>query len=267
MAMDRSKLTHRERTFWREPTLANLTVAVIWALAAVPALAAGLAGWDPVGRLGGRGRGPRVNSRPAWFLLELPALVTFPAIYLTSGNLHLVGNVVVGLWLAHYVHRGLVWCVLVPKRDTSVPLSMCTASVAFNLVNGGLLGWFMGHVDDYPLDWLTDPRFIAGLVLFAGGAALNVWADYRLRYLLQKCAGGRVNPSGGPFDIVCCPNLSGEIIEWIGFALLTWSVPGLAFALWTIANLVPRALWRRSWYRENFSDYPKNRAALFPRVL
>jgi len=208
-----------------------------------------------------------VNSRPAWFLLELPALVTFPAIYLTSGNLHLVGNVVVGLWLAHYVHRGLVWCVLVPKRDTSVPLSMCAASVAFNLVNGGLLGWFMGHVADYPLDWLTDPRFIAGLVLFAGGAALNVWADYRLRYLRRREADGRVNPSGGAFDVVCCPNLSGEIIEWLGFALLTWCLPALAFALWSIANLVPRALWRRSWYRSNFPEFPKTRAALIPGLL
>ena len=74
-------------------------------------------------------------------------------------------------------------------------------------------------------------------------------------------------PSGGAFDIVCCPNLSGEIIEWVGFALLTWSLPGLAFALWTVANLVPRALWRRKWYRENFSGYSRERAALFPGVL
>ena len=199
--------------------------------------------------------------------MNSPALVTFPTIYLASGNLHLVGNVVVGLWLAHYGHRALVWSVLVPKRDTSVPLSMCTASVAFNLVNGALLGWFMGHVAAYPGEWLTDPRFIAGMVLFAGGAALNVWADYRLRYLRRRGASDRVLPKGGVFDVVCCPNLSGEIIEWIGFALLTWSAPGLAFALWTIANLVPRALWRRNWYRENFSDYPRQRAALFPGVL
>ena len=246
---------------------AHLTVAAIWAVAALPALAAGLAGWDPVGRLGRGGVGPRLNSRWAWFLLELPALVTFPAIYLASDNLHLVGNIVVGLWLAHYVHRGLLWCALVPKRDATVPLTMCTASVVFNLINGGLLGWFMGYVADYPDQWLMDPRFIAGLALFIGGAALNIWADYRLRYLRNRDAGRRVVPSGGPFDVVCCPNLSGEIIEWLGFALLTWSLPGFAFALWTIANLVPRALWRRNWYRENFSGYPRERAALFPGLL
>ena len=110
----------------------------------------------------------------------------------------------------------------------------------------------------------------AGLVDRISGLASTTIAGsprHRLRYLRQGEPGGRVKPSGGPFDVVCCPNLSGEIIEWIGFALLTWSVPGLAFALWTIANLVPRALWRRRWYRENFSGYPKDRAALFPGLL
>lgn len=243
-----------------------LTVAAaIWAFAALPALAAGLAGWDPVGRLGDRGTGKRADARWAWFLFELPALVTFPAIYLASGNTHVLGNLVVVLWLAHYGHRTLVWPWLVPKRDATVPVTLCASSIGFNLVNGALLGWFMGYARDYADQWLTDPRFIAGLVLFVGGATLNVWADYRLRHLRRTNA-GRVVPAGGPFNVVCCPNLAGEIVEWIGFALLTWSLPGLAFALWTIANLVPRALWRRDWYRENFSGYPR-RAALFPGVL
>ena len=242
-------------------------IAGIWALGALPTLAAGLAGWDPVGRLETSGRGGRLRAPWAWFLFELPALVTFPAIYLASGNLHWVGNVALVLWLAHYGHRGLVWCWLVPKRDATVPWTMCTASFGFNLVNGGLLGWFMGYAADYPEQWLTDPRFLVGLGLFVGGAALNVWSDYRLRHLRKRAGDGRVMPSGGPFNLVCCPNLTGEILEWIGFAVLTWSLPGLAFALWTIANLVPRALWRRAWYRENFDGYPRERAALIPGVL
>ncbi len=71
----------------------------------------------------------------------------------------------------------------------------------------------MGYAADYPNQWLTAPAFIVGLALFIGGAALNIWADYRLRYLRNKDAGHGVVPSGGAFDIVCCPNLSGEIIE------------------------------------------------------
>jgi len=242
-------------------------VAAIWALGSLPILAVGLAGRDPVGRLQQSDHGRGMRAQWAWFLFELPALVTFPAIYLASGNLHMVGNVVLGLWLAHYIHRSLIWCWLVPKRDATVSWSMCISSIGFNLINGGLLGWFLGYAADYPEQWLTDPRFIVGIGLFIAGAVLNVWADYRLRHLRRKAADGPVIPSGGPFNFVCCPNLAGEIIEWIGFALLTWSLPGLAFALWTVANLVPRAVWRRDWYRQNFEDFPERRAALIPGVL
>ena len=245
-----------------------LTVAASgWAAGALPTLLMGLGGRDPVGRLGRSPVGGSVNARWGWFALELPALVTFPAIYLASDNLHLVGNVVVGLWLVHYGHRGLVWCWLVPKRDATVPVAMCGASVGFNLVNGALLGWFMGYAADYSVQWLSDPRFVVGVVLFALGAGLNVWADYRLRDLRMSSRQDRVAPTDGPFRFACCPNLTGEIIEWLGFALLTWSLPALAFALWTIANLVPRALWRRDWYRDNFEDFPRERAALVPGIL
>ena len=47
-------------------------------------------------------------------------------------------------------------------------------------------------------------------------------------------------PRGGLFDYISCPNFFGEIIEWLGFAILTWSIAGLAFFLWTFFNLVPR---------------------------
>ena len=245
-----------------------LTVAAsIWALGALPTLVAGLSGWDPVGRLQHGRSGSGVRAPLAWLLFELPALVTFPAIYLASGNLHPVGNVALGLWLAHYVHRSLIWCWLVPNRRATVSLSMCGSSIGFHLVNGGLLGWFLGYAANYPEQWLTDLRFIVGIGLFITGAALNIWADYRLRHLRRKAGDGPVIPSGGPFDFVCCPNLAGEIIEWIGFAMLMWSLPGLAFALWTVANLVPRAVWRRDWYRQNFEDFPERRAALLPGVL
>lgn len=44
-------------------------------------------------------------------------------------------------------------------------------------------------------------------------------------------------------------------------------LPALAFALWTAANLIPRALWRHRWYRQTFSDYPPSRRAVIPGVL
>ena len=65
---------------------------------------------------------------------------------------------------------------------------------------------------------------------------------------------------------MACPNYLGEIIEWAGFAIATWSLPGLAFALMTAANLVPRAGANWLWYRRTFPEYPPERKALIPRV-
>ena len=49
--------------------------------------------------------------------------------------------------------------------------------------------------------------------------------------------------------------------------MASWSLPGAAFALYTAANLLPRALASHSWYREQFPDYPAQRRALLPFLL
>jgi 3-oxo-5-alpha-steroid 4-dehydrogenase 1 len=57
------------------------------------------------------------------------------------------------------------------------------------------------------------------------------------------------------------------MIEWIGWALATFSWAGLVFVLWTAANLVPRALKHHAWYRATFADYPRERKAIIPFIL
>jgi 3-oxo-5-alpha-steroid 4-dehydrogenase 1 len=42
---------------------------------------------------------------------------------------------------------------------------------------------------------------------------------------------------------------------------------GLAFAVYTAANLVPRRWTITDWYRERFADYPPERRALIPFLL
>jgi len=48
---------------------------------------------------------------------------------------------------------------------------------------------------------------------------------------------------------------------------LTWSVSGTVFFLWTIFNLVPRAISHHHWYKEKFEDYPKERKIIIPKIL
>ena len=58
----------------------------------------------------------------------------------------------------------------------------------------------------------------------------------------------------------------GEIIEWVGWGTATWSLPSLVFAVWTVANLVPRSRSHHLWYKQRFSTYPFERKALIPRL-
>ena len=69
------------------------------------------------------------------------------------------------------------------------------------------------------------------------------------------------------YNYISCPNYFGEIIEWLGFAIMVWSAPAFIFVLWTVFNLLPRALAHHKWYQNKFPDYPTNRKAIIPFLL
>ena len=104
-------------------------------------------------------------------------------------------------------------------------------------------------------------------MIFLVGYGINLAADRTLRGLRRAGETGYQIPQGGLYRWVSCPNYLGEIIEWCGWALATWSLPGLAFATYTAANLGPRAIANHRWYRQAFPDYPRNRRALIPGLL
>jgi protein-S-isoprenylcysteine O-methyltransferase Ste14 len=69
------------------------------------------------------------------------------------------------------------------------------------------------------------------------------------------------------FRYVTAANYFGELTEWTGWAIMTLSLPGLVFAIWTFANLGPRAYRHHKWYIEKFGDeYPKDRKRMIPFV-
>jgi protein-S-isoprenylcysteine O-methyltransferase Ste14 len=77
-------------------------------------------------------------------------------------------------------------------------------------------------------------------------------------------ATGYAIPRGGLYELVTCPNYLGEIVIWCGWALASWSWAGVAFAVYTLANLAPRARSHQAWYRATFPDFPKARRAMIP---
>lgn len=148
-----------------------------------------------------------------------------------------------------------------------MPLIIMLSAVFFNIVNGFSLGYFFVHFADYTNNWFTDGRFIAGIILFFTGLYINWRADNRLIHLRKPDETDYKIPRGWLFEKVSCPNLFGELIEWLGFAILCWNLPALTFFIWTAANLIPRALSHHKWYKEKFTDYPKSRKAILPFVV
>jgi protein-S-isoprenylcysteine O-methyltransferase Ste14 len=221
----------------------------------------------PYGRHGRGGWGPTVPARLGWVVMEAPASLAFLGFYLVGDHRgELVPLVLLGLWQIHYVQRAFVYPFLT-RGDTRMPLAVAGMAISFNLLNAYINGRWISGFGTYDDGWLTDPRFVGGVALFIGGYALNRRADRTLRELRAPGETGYKVPQGGPYRWVSCPNYLGEIVEWVGWALASWSAAGLAYAVFAMANLGPRALAHHRWYRETFADYPPDRRALVPYVL
>ena len=148
-----------------------------------------------------------------------------------------------------------------------MPIVVVCMAICFNMINGFFLGYYFAHFAQYANNYFVKPQFIAGTVLFVLGIVINWTYDNKLIHLRLPGETGYVIPLGGLFKWMSCPNLFGEIIEWSGYALLCWNLPAVSFLVWTVANLLPRALWHHRWYKQHFEEYPAERKALFPFVL
>lgn len=222
----------------------------------------------PYGRHAREGWGPTLSIRPGWMVMESPASVGFLAVYLCGeARAGVVPALFLLLWEAHYLHRTFIYPRHLRGPDGRLPWVIVLTGVVFNCVNAWINARWISQSGHYDDRWLLDPRWIAGLVLFLGGKAVNLQSDGILSRLRAPGKTGYHVPHGGLFRWVSCPNYLGEIVEWGGWAVATWSLPGLAFAIFTAANLVPRALAHHRWYRATFSDYPPERRALVPFVL
>jgi len=223
----------------------------------------------PYGRHARRGWGPPLPNWLGWLLMEAASPIGMLILFFIGDAPKTAATIVFLLmWEAHYIHRSFIYPFMLRDGRKKMPLAIPLMAVGFNLGNAYINGRYLFHFaeDRYSVDWLLDPRFIIGAILFVVGYVINRWADDALRNLRQPGETGYKIPYGGLYRYISCPNYFGEILEWFGWAIATWSLPGLAFAVWTFANLAPRAQANHKWYYEEFSAYPQERRALIPRV-
>jgi len=221
----------------------------------------------PYGKHSRKGWGLTIGSRWAWMLMELPAVFTILIVFiLFNDGISPTPMVLLFLWEAHYIYRTFLYPSFFRGSKRNFPVLIVSFAFFFNIMNGFINGYFIAK-RTWELSWMLSLPFILGTVLFIGGFMLHVNSDAKIRALRGKGETGYKLPHGGAFRFVSNPNYLGEIMEWIGWAVLTFSLPGLAFALFTLGNLLPRAISNHKWYKENFTELPPTRRIIIPYLF
>jgi len=213
--------------------------------------------------------GYAINSRSGWVIMETPALFVMLFLYIyTPRDIGIVPLVFFLFFELHYFQRSIVFPLLIRGKNT-MPLSIIFMGIFFNILNGlmqGLWIFFLHPEGQYTTEWFFSPFFIAGTILFFAGMIINIHSDSVIRNLRQPGDTRHYLPGKGLYKYVTSANYFGEVIEWTGFALLTFSWPALVFAWWTFANLVPRADAIYRHYIEEFGETAAQRMRIFPFV-
>ncbi len=197
--------------------------------------------------------------------MEFPALLICPLIFfINNPTLYSYNSLFVLMWIVHYFNRTLIFPLRIKTKGKRMPLIIAFSAFGFNLINGIINGYFLSITNYYDLNI----GMLIGFFCFFIGLSVNVWADNKLISLRSKSEPGKyVIPRGGLFNYISCPNFFGELIEWGGFAIMTWNLGSLSFFVWTFINLVPRAISHHKWYKENFIEYPLDRKAIIPKII
>jgi 3-oxo-5-alpha-steroid 4-dehydrogenase 1 len=222
----------------------------------------------PFGRHNSTKWGPMINARLAWVIMELASPLFFAYFFLANNKQsNWMTLLFFSLWMVHYFNRSVIYPLRQRDHQKKMPVLIMLFALFFNFMNGFLNGYFLGNnAELYSNNWHLQINFWVGLMVFFAGMIINIQSDNILLNLRKPGESGYKIPQGGLFPYISCPNLFGEILEWLGFAILTLSMPAFSFALWTFANLGPRAVAHHRWYLQKFEHYPKKRKALIPFI-
>ena len=220
--------------------------------------------------------GISISSKWGWWLMETPVFIAILVIYSISLYLkikpfNVVTTFILLLFLLHYGQRSFIFPMLM-KGDSKMPLSVIFSGIFFNIFNAFMQGCWLFIVcpnEMYHISWFWSWKFILGIVVFFFGMFVNLHSDRIIRKLRKsKEDNNYYLPKGFLFERINSSNYFGELLEWLGFAILTWSFAGFVFFCWAFANLVPRAKAVYNRYYQFFGEeFTKlNRWKIFPHI-
>lgn len=205
-------------------------------------------------------------------------------------------------FVLHYLNRAIISPLRTPSRNKfhiSVPLS----AVLFNIVNGFLMGTYLSSpaARYFLAGAFGRLSFWIGMGVAVVGLAGNIAHDEILFDIRRnaKAKGKAKNDSPPPpktsqpkehyaiphgllYTYISYPNYFCEWLEWFGFALAAAPFPTFAsghlvlvatltppwlFFLSEVFLMLPRALKGHMWYKEKFTDYPRERRAVVPWLI
>ena len=170
-----------------------------------------------------------ISNKVAWVCMEAPVfIVMFALWYGSERRFELVPLLLFLLFELHYFQRSFIFPLLM-KGKSKMPVGIMWMGIVFNILNGYMQGewiFYLAPQDLYTEAWLRSPQFVVGTLLFFVGMGINWHSDYIIRHLRKPGDTNHYLPKGGMFDYVTSANYFGEIVEWCGFAVLTWSASG-----------------------------------------
>ena len=222
----------------------------------------------PYGRHIKEGWGVEISARLGWIVMESPCVILMLIYgFIVRDQLQTVHTIFLLIWLTHYVHRTFIYPFLISMTNPKMPISIACSAFFFNIVNVSIQAFGIFYFTEYSENWIISPIFLIGLLIFITGMYINIKSDYIIVDMKKNKGPGYHIPDKFLYKYLSAPNYFGEIIEWIGWAILTWSISGVVFLIWVIANLFPRAISHHRWYKSKFEDYPKTRKAIIPGII
>lgn len=198
------------------------------------------------------GWGPTIDNKAAWVLMEAPAFLLMLWWTIRYGR-GVAAIVMASLFLLHYFQRSFIFPLLMRGKGR-MPVVIMAMGMLFNSINAYLIAGWLFRFGNYDSSWLGGPQFIIGTVIFFLGMGINLQSDHVIRSLRKPGDHRHYIPRKGLYRYVTSANYFGEFVEWVGYAVLTWSPAGVLFACWTFANLAPRSKSLTDKYIEEFGE-------------
>ena len=106
-----------------------------------------------------------------------------------------------------------------------------------------------------------------GLATFAAGTVINADHHVLLANLRARGTDEYVIPRGGLFTVIVCPHYLGELLAWLGIALVSRQLAMYTWFFGETAYLLIRSRNTLKWYRTKFPQIPGSVRDVLPGLV